>query len=63
VAGRGVARLSPALALSAGGSVLVSPPVAPTLDVFALRLAEIGRTDDEDLKSLWPCLVASPGTG
>src|SRR6478609_1154314 len=43
--------------------VLVSPPVAPALHVFARILAEIGRADDEDLKALRPGLVASPRTG
>src|ERR687888_2761725 len=42
---------------------LVSPPVAPALDVLARSPAEIGRADDEDLESLRPGLVASPGTG
>jgi hypothetical protein len=28
---------------------LVSPPVAPALDVIARSLAEIGRADDDDL--------------
>src|SRR5436190_13936791 len=42
---------------------LVSPPVALALDVFARSLAEIGRTDDEDLEALRPGLVASPRTG
>src|SRR5918995_1340699 len=41
---------------------LVSPPVAPALDVFARSLAEIGRADDEDLEPLRPRLVASPRT-
>src|SRR5918996_5924801 len=42
---------------------LVSPPVAPAIDVFARSIAEIGRADDEDLKALRPGLVASPRTG
>src|SRR6185312_5523411 len=42
---------------------LVTPPVAPALDVFARILAEIGRADDEDLEALRPGLVASPRTG
>src|SRR5919198_291633 len=42
---------------------LVSPPVAPAIDVFAPSLAEIGRADDEDLEALRPGLVASPHTG
>src|SRR5215210_7632211 len=42
---------------------LVSPPVAPALDVFARSLAEIGRADDDDLEALRPGLVASPRTG
>src|SRR5213595_1108335 len=41
---------------------LVSPPVAPAIDVFARILAEVGRADDEDLETLWPGLVASPRT-
>src|SRR5260221_1202444 len=45
------------------GSVLVSPPVALAIDVFARSLAEIGRADDEDLKAVRPGLVASPRTG
>src|SRR5918911_1347560 len=44
-------------------SVLVSPPVALTLDVFARSIAEIGRADDEDLEASRPSLVASPRTG
>ena len=42
---------------------LVSPPVAPALDVFAPTLAETGRADDEDLQAVGPGLVASPRTG
>src|SRR5919109_5394944 len=42
---------------------LVSPPVAPPLDVLARSLAEIGRADDEDLEALRPGVVASPRTG
>src|SRR5829696_1688718 len=42
---------------------LVSPPVAPALDVLARSLAEIGRADDDDLKAPRPGLVASPRTG
>src|ERR687892_859149 len=42
---------------------LISPPVAPALDVFARSLAQIGRADDEDLEALGPGLVASPRTG
>src|SRR3954454_1334356 len=42
---------------------LVSPPVAPAVDVFARSLAEIGRADDDDLEALRPGLVASPRTG
>src|SRR5215510_11265982 len=45
------------------GSVLVSPPVALAIDVFARILAEIGRADDEDLEALRPGLVASPRAG
>src|SRR4051794_29608445 len=47
----------------AGRSALVSPPVALTLHVFARILAEIGRTEDEDLEALGPALVASPRAG
>src|SRR3954451_12139564 len=43
--------------------VLVSPPVALALDVFARSLAEIGRADDDDLEAVRPGLVASPRTG
>src|SRR5215211_5256849 len=42
---------------------LVSPPVAPAIDVFARILAEVGRADDEDLEALGPRLVASPRAG
>src|SRR5919197_1918539 len=42
---------------------LVSPPVALALDVFARSLAEIGRTDDDDLEAVGPGLVASPRAG
>src|SRR4051812_15983324 len=42
---------------------LVSPPVALAIDVFARSVAEVGRTDDEDLEALRPGLVASPHTG
>src|SRR5947209_6297136 len=42
---------------------LVSPPVALTLHVVARILAEIGRTEDEDLEALRPGLVASPRAG
>src|SRR6059036_151554 len=42
---------------------LVSPPVAPAIDVFARSLAEVGRADYEDLEALRPGLVASPRTG
>src|SRR5438132_8419566 len=41
----------------------VSPPVSLTLHVFARVLAEVGRTEDEDLKALRPGLVSSPCTG
>jgi len=44
-------------------SALVGPPVAPSLDVFARSVAEIGRADDEDLEALGSGLVASPRTG
>src|SRR3954452_23975658 len=42
---------------------LVSPPVAPAVDVLARILAEIGRADDEDLEALRPGLVAAPRAG
>src|SRR5919197_3647767 len=42
---------------------LVSPPIARGFDVFARRLAEIGRADDDDLEAPRPGLVASPRTG
>src|SRR6266536_6560359 len=42
---------------------LVSPPVALALHVVARILAEVGRTEDEDLEALWPALVASPRAG
>src|SRR5881394_3659529 len=45
------------------GATLVSPPVAPALDVLARSVAEVGRADDEDLEALRPGLVAPPGTG
>src|SRR5215203_2534145 len=41
---------------------LVSPPVAPALDVLARSLAEVGRADDDDLEALRPGLVAPPGS-
>src|SRR5579859_4694195 len=41
---------------------LVSPPVAPAGDVFALPFSEVGRAEDEELETLRPRLVASPGT-
>src|SRR5437763_6999354 len=44
-------------------ALLVNPPVALTIDVFAGILPEVGRADDEDLEALWPGLVASPGAG
>src|SRR6059058_3449632 len=44
-------------------ALLVNPPVALTIDVFARILAEVGRADDEDLETLWPGLVASPRAG
>src|SRR5215218_7765420 len=44
-------------------ALLVSPPVALAIDVFARSLAEIGRADDEDLEALRPGLVTSPRTG
>src|SRR5437762_4833923 len=42
---------------------LVSPPVAPAVDVFTRSLAEIGSADDDDLEALGSGLVASPRTG
>src|SRR5437762_8710780 len=42
---------------------LVSPPVAPAVDVFARSLAEIGRADDDDLEACRPGLIAAPRTG
>src|SRR3954452_13627715 len=42
---------------------LVSPPVAPALDVLPRRLTEVGRADDDDLEALRPGLVASPRAG
>src|SRR5918999_2995975 len=44
-------------------TALVSPPIAPAMDVVARSVAEIGRADDEDLEALRPGLVASPCTG
>src|SRR2546423_669560 len=44
-------------------ALLVNPPVALTIDVFARILGEVGRADDEDLEALWPGLVASPHAG
>src|SRR5437016_10666555 len=44
-------------------TLLVSPPVALAIDVFARILAEVGRADDEDFEALWPGLVASPRAG
>src|SRR6266540_1394982 len=44
-------------------ALLVSPPVALTIDVFAPSLPETGRADHQDLKALRPGLVASPRTG
>src|SRR4051794_27462910 len=58
VAGRPRARLD-----AWPSAVLVSPPVAPAIDVFARSLAEIGRADDEDLEALGPGLVAAPHAG
>ena len=49
--------------IAGSGVPLVTPPVAPALDVFARILAEIGRADDEDLEAVRPGLVASPRTG
>src|SRR5215210_4432161 len=43
-------------------ALLVSPPVALAIDVFARSVAEIGRADDEDLEALRPRLVAAPCT-
>src|ERR1044072_3713218 len=42
---------------------LVSPPVALTVHVVARILAEVGRTEEEDLQALRPALVASPRAG
>src|SRR4051794_33031202 len=42
---------------------LVSPPVAPALDVSARIVAEVGRADDEDLEAVGPGLVAPPRAG
>src|SRR2546423_825803 len=42
---------------------LVSPPVAPAIDVCARILTEVGRADDEDIEALWTGLVASPRAG
>jgi hypothetical protein len=42
---------------------LVSPPVAPAIDVLAWSLAEIWRTEDEDLEAFRTGLVPSPRTG
>src|SRR5258708_9727717 len=50
-------------ALLLAAALLVGPPVALTLHVFARILAEIGRTEDEDLEALRPALVASPRAG
>src|SRR5437588_4063097 len=50
-------------ALSPRTALLVSPPVAPAVDIFARILPETGRADDEDLEALRPGLVASPRTG
>src|SRR4051812_30398642 len=36
----------------------VSPPIAPAFDVFARRVAEVGRPDDEDLQAFGTGLVA-----
>src|SRR5215216_7070139 len=43
--------------------LLVSPPVALAVDVFAPSLPETGRADDEDLEARRPGLVAAPRTG
>src|SRR2546430_9344030 len=42
---------------------LVSPPVAPAIDVFGRSLTDIRRADDEDLEARRPGLIASPRTG
>src|SRR5215208_1721462 len=42
---------------------LVNPPAALTPHVVARVLAEIGRTEDEDLEALRPGLVTSPRAG
>src|SRR5205085_2723525 len=44
-------------------ALLVGPPVAPAIDVFARSLAEIGRADNQDLEAFRPGLVASPRAG
>jgi hypothetical protein len=44
-------------------ALLVSPPVALAIDVFALPLTKIGGAEDEDLETLRPGLVASPRSG
>src|SRR3712207_1717352 len=54
--------MRPSIATAVSRPALVGPPVAPALDVFARSLAEIGRSDDEDLEALRPGLVASPRT-
>src|SRR6476469_10933204 len=44
-------------------SGLVSPPIAPAVDVSARIVAEVGRADDEDLEAFRSGLVASPHPG
>src|SRR4051812_47356790 len=58
-----VLHLEAVIAASAPAWALVSPPVAPALDVFAASLAETGRADDDDLEAFRPGLVAPPRTG
>src|SRR5262249_54345240 len=41
---------------------LVSPPVAPALDIVTRSLAEIGCADDDELETCRSGLVASPRT-
>src|SRR4029453_8514145 len=44
-------------------ALLVSPPVALAIDVFARSLPETGRADTKDLEPLRPGLVPPPHTG
>src|ERR1051326_493998 len=50
------------LSFDCRSSARVGPPVAPAVDVVARSIAETRRADDEDLESLRPRLVASPGS-